>query len=660
MKAFFLYILRLHKPGRHSARRKFIIGLWAAFFSLPCHPVQADDHRDDLVKMSIEDLMNVQVYSASKKPQTLYETAAAIHVITQEDIHRSGATSIPELLRMVPGVTVQRVDSNTWDISARGFVGSIFANKMLVLIDGRAVYRPLYGGVWWDVQDVVLADIERIEVIRGPGGTLWGANAVNGVINVITKSAEKTQGTYVSTGAGTEEKFFSTLRHGDRAGGWAYRAYGKYFDRDSGYRADGLAHDDWDMARAGFRADKEKWTVQGDYYKGDIGQRTTVLHFTSPFSETFNESADVRGWNILARYAADDGFLQMYFDETDRESLNFEERRNRFDIEYMKRLPATDRQEISWGAGYRLELENITDTETFRIRGTPDIDQIFSFFIQDEIKSFDEKIKFIVGSKFEHNVYTGFEVQPNVRILYHLNDNSQVWAAVSHAVRTPSRIHTDGEITSYSTTTGLFSRSVPNQDVDAEEVTSFELGYRSQPTDRLFFDAAAFYSVYDELITFDREGSVIDRGQAVLLFPVVNGMSGEIYGLELSGEAWLAEWWKLKGYVARTEVQLHTDRGVVDLFEESLEDAVPEHTAYLQSSFDLPRDVRFDTIIRYVDTARGAPSYVELDLVLSKAVNGWTVSLVGQNLIEEHHKEAATTTATQVERGGYIKITREF
>ncbi|MBP9855018.1 MAG: outer membrane beta-barrel protein, partial [Candidatus Omnitrophica bacterium] len=495
---------------------------------------------------------------------------------------------------------------------------------------------------------------------RGPGGTLWGANAVNGVINVITKSSTKTKGSLVSAGAGSEEKGFGTFRYGDQAGGWDYRAYGKYFNRDSGYRRDGANIDEWNMAKAGFRTDKEQWTIQGDFYNGAVEQRTNVISFTSPLAQTVDERADIRGANLLAKYTEEDWSLQVYWDETLRDFLSFKELRDRIDAEYLRRHQLTDNQELSWGLGYKLELEDIKNTETFSIQDPSEPDQVFSFFTQDEVSMTDD-FTLIFGSKFEHNIYTGFEVQPNVRALYHISDQQQLWSAVSHSVRTPSRIHTNGIITGYSTTTGNFTRISPNDDVDAENITSYEIGYRNQPMEKAFFDVAAYSNYYKDLISFTRGSTITDRGQTVTLFPVVNGMSGEVYGIETSGEVRLLEWWKLKGNLAWSRMMLHTDDDVTNLgLERGLETAVPKYTAYLQSSYDLPKDVKFDHILRYVDAARSASSYLELDIVVSKTLNEWDFSLVGQNLVHDHHREAVGATATEIERGGYVKVTRKF
>lgn len=624
----------------------------------------ADVYAQELIGMSLEDLMNVEVYSAAKKSERISDTPAAISVITSEDIRRSGATSIPELLRMVPGVQVQKVDSHTWDISTRGFNGSLFANKLLVLIDGRSVYAPLYGGVIWYLQDVVLEDIERIEVIRGPGGALWGANAVNGVINIITKKAEDTQGGLAVVGGGTEERGFATTRYGGKTKeGWFYRAYAKYLNRDNGFRPDGNNVDSWNRASGGFRAEKEKLTVQGDYYEIDLGQRTSVTSFTSPFTRIFKERADGRGWNLLSTYKDDDWMFRMYWDATDLQNQALGERRDQIDLEYTRQAALTDVQEINWGLGYRLIWENMNNTDSFSFVEPEDTDQIFSAFIQDEIKA-TEKLKFTLGNKLEHNIYTGFEFQPSVRALYRWNDKFQMWGAASRAIRTPARLETDGTITTASTVP-VYTRINGNRDLSSEKLRAFEVGFRHQPTANLYYDVTAFSNYYDRLMTFDLLGLSLsfDHGFPVLNVPTVNGMKGEVHGIELSGNLKLKEWWTLKGYYALTAMNLKMDYGLKDSgLARFLNDGTSRNTAYLRSSFDLPHGFELDTTFRYASefVSGRVPAVAEIDVNLTRKFSGWEVAFVGQNLIEEQHKESVTSTATQVERGYYLKVTRRF
>jgi iron complex outermembrane receptor protein len=626
----------------------------------------------DLTQVSMQDLMNVQVYSASKKPERFFNTAAAISVITPEDIRRSGATSIPELLRMVPGINVQQVSSHSWDISARGFNGSIFSNKLLVLIDGRAVYTPLYGGVFWDVQDVVLEDIERIEVIRGPGGTLWGANAVDGVINIITKKAKDTQGGLLSAGGGNQDRAFSTLRYGARTGqkdddtDWFYRAYAKYINDADNFRSNGTANDEWQMARTGFRAEKEKMTFQGDFYQGFLGQRVSETSFNAPFTQVVDRDATVQGGNLMAKYEDDDWSLQSYWDETNRNLQIFEETRNAFDLDFTKHFQATEKQEITWGGGYLLNLEDDRDTTSISIKSPTQTDQVLNTFLQDEINLTD-KLKLTVGSKLEHNIYTHFEVEPNVRLAYNLTDKSFVWAAASRSVRTPSRIEENGEITGATVTGGVpvYSMLEGNDNLSAETMRSYEVGYRAQPMENVLVDLSLYVDHYDNLITYTTGNVIMENGYAVALFPAANGMQADVEGFELSSDIKFEEWWKLKTWYTFAKSGISTYPDITDIgVRDFLENSFPRQSAYMRSSFDLPYAFEFDLTLRYTDSFDhgSVPSNTGVDVNLAKTINQWQISLVGQNLLRSHHFESEGTGIglTQVERSYYVKATYKF
>ncbi|MGH9556109.1 MAG: TonB-dependent receptor plug domain-containing protein, partial [Terriglobales bacterium] len=332
--------------------------LWGWAAALPAVGQTAPSEKEprDLTQLSVEELANVEVTTAGKKPQKRAEVAAAIYVITQEEIRRSGATSIPEVLRLAPGVNVARVDSNKWAIGTRGFASRL-SRSMLVLMDGRSVYTPLFAGVYWEVQDTPLEDIERIEVIRGPGGTLWGANAVNGVVNVITRDAKDTQGMLASAGAGTVDRGFSSFRYGGRWGGKnAYRIYGKFFNRDPGFHAAGNNFDDWRMGQAGFRSDwelnsRDRFTLQGDFYRGESGQRVSFTILSPPSVATVQQNAELSGGNLLGRWRRalgenGEAALQFYYDRTDRSEPTFREVRDTFDLDFQYRLPLGRRHVI--------------------------------------------------------------------------------------------------------------------------------------------------------------------------------------------------------------------------------------------------------------------------------------------------------------------------
>lgn len=496
--------------------------------------------------------IDVVVTSVAKRPQQLFETAAAVYVITPEDLRRSGVTTIPEALRMVPGMQVARIDANKWAISARGFNGR-FANKLLVLMDGRSVYSPLFSGVFWDEQDTLLEDIARIEVIRGPGAALWGANAINGVVNIITKRANETQGTLVETGAGMEERGFGATRYGGKLADKAYyRIYAKYFKRDNYIAPSGIeAADDWDVLRGGFRLDWETTsqnvlTLQGDIYDGKAGQTYTTLALSQPFTQTVNNNIDTAGGNILARWRhmpseTSDLFLQMYYIRAERNNPSLlGQVLDTVDIEFQHHLRFGKRHQIDWGLGYRFNYSDTRASIELVLNPNKRSYDQFSAFIQDEITLVDDRLRLTLGSKFEHNDFSGLEVMPNTRLLWMPEDRHTVWTSISRAVRLPSHLDHDARFNERILPDDPFAlvSLFGNENFDPEELLAFELGYRVQPTRRLFVDITAFYNLYDRLRTieprmpFQEISSFPSR--FVLPFVTDNKMEGEIYGVELA------------------------------------------------------------------------------------------------------------------------------
>ncbi len=452
------------------------LAVLSSFATNPCRAQVSGSQPDplhQLKQLSLEQLMNIEVTSVAKKEQKVGETAAAIFVITQEEIRRSGVTSIPEALRLAPGVTVSRIDGNSWAIGVRGF-GSGLSRSVLVLIDGRSVYTPLFAGVYWDVQDTLLEDIDRIEVIRGPGGTIWGANAVNGVINIITKSATETQGLLATAGGGSEEKGFGSLRYGGKIGeDFSYRVHGKGFRRDGQFTPHLSDVDDWQMGQGGFRTDwslseRDKLTFQGDIYKGYSGLRTQVSSFSAPFSTIVERDTDLSGMNLLGRWnrtlsETSNLALQIYYDRTFRREPTFQEERNTVDFDFQHRFKIAGRQELIWGLGYRFTKGDTESVPTLVISPRNRADNLFSAFLQDEIVLVEDLLRLTVGSKFEHNDYTGFEFQPSGRLLWTPAARHVLWASFSRAVRTPSRVDRDIAASSAPFSRASFFRAPPRQ-----------------------------------------------------------------------------------------------------------------------------------------------------------------------------------------------------
>jgi len=623
-----------------------------------------------LKQLSLEQLMNVEVTSLSKKEQRVGDTAAAIHVISQDEIHRSGVTTIPEALRLAPGVTVSRIDGNSWAIGIRGF-GNGLSRSVLVLIDGRSVYTPLFAGIFWEAQDTLLEDIDRIEVIRGSGGTIWGANAVNGVINIITKSATETQGLLVTGGGGSEEKGFGGIRYGGKIGeDFSYRVYGKGFRRDGQFTPHLSDVDDWQQGQGGFRTDwnlreGSSLRIQGDIYQGKAGMRDLVSSFSAPFSKIVEKDTDLSGMNLLGRWSrplsdTSDLALQIYYDRTFRREARWQERRNTVDFDFQHRFKITARQELNWGLGYRYTKGDTESVPTLVISPRNRADNLFSAFIQDEIALVENRLRLTIGSKFEHNDYSGFEFQPNARVLWTPAENHSLWSAISRAVRTPSRV--DGDIAASvapNPALPLFARLLGNKDFESEKVLAYELGYRVQPTDRLFVDVAGFYNRYNDLLSVETGAFFLEPGRLILPLQFDNKMKAKVYGLEITADWRWLDWWRWRFSYSHLRLNLKSKPGSNDTSTvPSTEGSSPQNQVALTSLVDLPGNLNLDGNFRYVDNLPGqnVGRYFNLDLRLGwHATKNVELSLVGHNLLQRHHAEWAG--GTEIQRGIYTKVT---
>lgn len=662
-----------------------LVGLLAlaATLTVSVPQCRADESSRGFMRMEIQDLMDVEVTSVSKKPESLAEAAAAVFVITQEDIRRSGVTSIPEALRMVPGIEVARIDANKWAITSRGFNGR-FASKMLVLMDGRTVYTPTFSGVFWDVQDTILEDIDRIEVIRGPGASLWGSNAVNSVINIITKEAHETLGGLVTAGGGTEERGFGSVRYGVRVGKeTSLKVYGKYLDRDSQVFASSRdGSDAWHAVRGGFRMDsavtsKDSLTLQGDIYDERLSETYYVSQMTGPF----NAKGSNFGANILTRWnhsfsENSDFSLQLYYDRTDRDYWVVGEKRDTFDADFQHRFQLGGRQEIIWGLGYRLTCDKMRNSDILVLSPSSRSDNIFSAFLQDNITLVEDQLRLTLGSKFEHNDYTGFEVQPSIRIMWTPHDRHSFWAAVSRAVRTPSRGEEDNRLTAFTLAPNL-SAGIPlptqvvvqgSTDLQPEELLAYEVGYRVKALDNLSFDLSAFYNIYHKLSSPGAAQYSLNGFPPTSVTSLVvlgNNEDATTYGIELAADWVVLDWWRL--YAAYTYLQLVSHSTLQNTSGGVFEGKDPHHQVSLRSQMNLSRNVEMDLWMRYVDRLNSlhVGRYLTMDARLAwRPCNNLEISLVGQNLFHTHHAEFTPemiyTVPTQVERSVYGKITWIF
>ena len=675
----------------HSlTRRRLALLLFmvlAATARVPRSIAQESSGSRDLADLSIEELMNESVTSVSKREQKLSQAAAALFVINQEDIRRSGALNIPDLLRMVPGLDVAQVNSNTWAISARGF-NHQFSDKLLVLIDGRAVYTPTNGGVNWDTQDVPLQDIERIEVIRGPGATVWGANAVNGVINVITKQAKDTQGGLVTAGAGTQDQAFGTAQHGGKIGEDAsYRVFTKYLDyHDLPDLAGRDSNDGWHLLHGGFRVDgslsrNDSLTAQGDIYSGSEG--AVIDHIASispPVNENVQKIAGLSGGNILGRWNhvlsnGSDTTVQVYFDRYVRSGPSTLEARNTVDFDFQQHRLLGSRQDLVWGAGYRRSADRIVGTIDHAFEPADQTIQLFSAFVQDEITLAPERVFLTIGTKLEHLDITGFELEPSIRMTWTPSARHTLWAAVARAARTPDRndAHGDFNLAVLTLPNGapaeLSIEGNPRE--KSEHLLATDLGYRVQASSRVSVDLAMFYNRYRQLRSLE-QGAPIPETDPVPHFdiPLVysNQMHGTTEGLELSAHFKVTDRWTLSPGYALLHMNLRTDPGSQDTRSVAdIEGSSPRHQVQLRSSMTLPRDFVWDTSVYFVDrlSAQQVPSYTRLDTQLiwrSTQRLEWT--LVGQNLLQNLHVEsndiATSVQPSQVKRSVYAKLTWTF
>jgi iron complex outermembrane receptor protein len=633
----------------------------------------------DVTAMSLEDLMNMKVTSVSKREQKLASAAAAIFVITQEEIRRSGARNIPEALRLAPGLEVARIDENKWAIASRGFNGR-FTNKLLVLIDGRSVYTPLYSGVYWNVQDVLLDDVERIEVIRGPGATLWGANAVNGVINIMTKDSAATQGGLVTAQAGNALLGSGGVRFGGKIGAnVSYRAYSKYFKWDSSTDASGRdAFDGWDTTRMGFRIDggslsADAFTLQGDAYRGVYGETLTGPMLTAPYATTFRNDGSFNGGNLLARwshsFARSRTSLQVYFDRANNAATSLlTDQLNIFDLDFQHDVRINASHDWIWGIGYRATDDDATAGTYVTLTPDERTWRLFSTFTQNEFTLFEKRLRVTLGSKFEHNDFTGFEAEPNGRVLWNISPTQSVWGGISRAVRTPARTEQDMRLDAAVLPPSDASFGLPvrvsvhgDRNFQSEYLLAYESGYRVNIGRTVSVDAAAFYNSYTNLLSAEPAAPVVETsGQPIhIVAPLVaaNKMSGATHGTELFAEWRPARGFKMSGAYTFLRMDIRRDPDSLDVSSPDPEGASPRHQFSVRSGIDLPKNFQQDLTWRYVGGLDGLaiPGYYSLDAHLGWAPTARVyLSIGGQNLTNNQHLEFRpdfiATTPTVVKR----------
>jgi iron complex outermembrane receptor protein len=633
-------------------------------------------------ELTLEQLLEVKVHSASKKEEVIANAPAAVYVVTNEDIVRSGVTTVPDALRMVPGVQVARSDSNSWAISIRGFNNTL-ANKLLVLIDGRTVYNPVFAGVLWEADSLMLEDIDRIEVVRGPGGVLWGANAVNGVINIITKHTRETQGNLTSALYGNEEKGTLSTRQGGTFGNdGSYRVYAKGFKQDSSLKPPTTtsdkqedAYDAWDGLRAGFRTDwADQFTLQGDGYRTDTEQLRPHFSLVPPYAPIEQQIIRYEGINLLGRWTDKraDGSqfsVQTYIDWTKRdEPINFIDERITYDLEAQYNFAPLDAHAIIAGAGFRFLADDKQGDNNLVFSPEQRRDSVYNAFVQDKITLAPETWFLTLGAKYEHNEFSGSEFQPNIRLQWHPDQEQTFWASIARSVRTPTPIEEDLTST-LLILPNVRAAFIPNDNVKPEKLTAYEVGYRTQLSTNLSFDLAAFYNDYEHLVTTDivpAQARLVNNGidppHLFVPFIFANSMEGTSDGLEAALN------WTVNAdlKLAATYSYLHMSLDALDPQEEGAEKVSPEHQAGLKVFWNINDNWTLDTTTTYVDElpAFDVNSYVRVDINLGIELHKTLrINITGQNLTDSSHREftnADNINAAEIERSIFAKLTWQF
>lgn len=622
-------------------------------------PVQA--HELDVTRLSLEQLMEIEVTSPAKKPQPLTGIAAAITVISRDDIHRSGASNIPELLRQVPGVQVARIDASRYSVSIRGF-SHRFASKLLVLLDGRTLYTPLFAGVYWEAQDVLLEEVERIEIIRGPGGTVWGANAVNGVINIITRDSSKSAGSYVEAGLGNLQRGLAA-RYGSRLGeGGHFRVYGSYDAHVALQASEGdQEHDAWYQGRAGFRSDhalggSDYLTIQGDVYDMRAEQIVGVSSPPVGFTAFVPDRARLQGSNLSLRWQhqlspGQEWQLLTYFDRSRVDDAILDQQIDIFDMDFQYHGRFAGVHGLGAGLGYRYVTDRIDGSYTLSYASDRRDSDLYSLFVQDEI-AMGEDVSLTLGSKFEWNDYSGYEYQPGVRLLWQVLPSHSVWTALTRAVQTPSRTTRDARLNYLVVGADVYSFQ-GNADFRSEELLAWELGYRGSPGRGLTLDLSGFYNQYKRLLTLRQDTAFVSTYD--------NLMQGHTYGMELTVNWNPLEDWRLRGSYSYLQIDLHTRSGADPVTGERIEERSPEHMLCLQPQYELNRNTHIDASVYYASELKAldidASTRIDIGISWRPDANR-EFTLFAYNLLDNRHVEfrSQDIVSSEIPRSIYARI----
>lgn len=653
-----------------------LVILWVTLTLIQGVFAQSEDF--DYSELDIEELVKVKIVtysSAARKQQTLTETAAALFVITQNEIRRSGVSSLPEALRLVPGVQVAQIDANQWAISARG-LNKQFADKLLVMIDGRTVYTPLRSGVFWEVQDTLLEDVDHIEVVLGPGASLWGANAVNGVINIITKSAQETQESLVSTSLGKgEERYSVGVRQGNAlAGGGHYRVYGKLYQHDHSSQDKGK--DQWRTQRGGFRMDwkspgQDNFTFQGDIYEGAVKE------------SDLQSEKQLAGLNLLSRWQRlldkGDFILQTYYDQTQRDEVLYKALWGTYDIDFQRRWVFPGQQEILGGLAYRYTQDKIDNSPLMSYHPAQESNHLFSAFLQGDFHislpnlfslsqvptpQDAKKLRLTLGCKWEYYEDEKLQIQPNLRLLWNHGNYHTFWGAISRAVRAPSRTDKDIFLDMNSSQGHYVLQGNPH--FKPEILVAYEWGYRFNHPDYFLLDSNFFVNKYSNLLTTEPIDSAFSSAQLTL----DNQMIGTVYGLEIAAQWEANNYWKFRGAYSYLDIRLQVSQESQDIQATLAQGESPQHQMSLRSFLNLPHNVSFDTLLYYVDDlpTLSIPHYIRFDLRI-----GWQpkptfeLSFGIRNLFDKQHPEfthrgltPSLLVPTEIPRATYLQLRYQF
>lgn len=628
----------------------------------------------DTLDLSLEELMNVVVTSVSRKAQTLAKTAAAAYVIQAEEIRRSGATNIPEALRLAPGVQVAAIGANKWAVSIRGQADR-FSNKLLVLVDGRSVYSPLFSGVIWETLDVPLENIERIEVIRGPGASIWGTNAVNGVINIITRSAFDTLGGFASVAAGDEMRGQGLARYGSSPDpDTAIQLYAKAQTNDPGvFAAGGKGADDWQTRSAGFKLEhllnQDTFRFEGGLITSKAGDEIMMINPTSISPQRATQ--EMRSGHLLGHWESAPGesgqkSFQVYADHSDYDHIVLSERRTTLDLEFQQSLNPSPNQALTWGLGYRYSKDRIVASSVISLPESETSTSLYSVYLQDEITLAPERWRLSLGARLEHNDYTGYEFQPNLRLLWTPDTQSSLWASIARAIRSPSRVERGGTVTlPLSPASAL---QLDNGLSTEEKLDALDLGWRYQFNRAFSLDMSAFAYRYSNLRDSAITGLPIAQPGGYVFIPSINSNanSANASGFEVSLDWRPRTEWRVQAAYSYFDSTVHLAPGRLS---SSYADASPAHLLSLRASLEMSSKLHGDAWLRHVShIANGSfsiPAYTTLDLRLAwQAKPTLELSLTGQNLLDSAHLEYGSSfilsTPSEVQRGIYAKANWKF